>query len=218
MRGAGAEQAEERPLPTIEQVLALADAVKPRYRALVLVAAFSGLRRGELFGLRREHVDLERGTVTVVLQRQQLAHGELIVGPPKSEAGRRTVALPAGALASLADHLSRFTGLAPSDWVFTGEKGGPVREAVWQHEWAKARAGLGMPGLHFHDLMQAAATLAATTGAGVKEIMYRIGHSSPQAALRYQHASARRDLAIAAGIEDLIRLERAATRPEDPSS
>ena len=145
-------------------------------------------------------------------------HDGLIVGPPKSEAGRRTVALPAGALASLADHLSRFTGLAPSDWVFTGEKGGPVREAVWQHEWAKARAGLGMPGLHFHDLRHAAATLAATTGAGVKEIMYRIGHSSPQAALRYQHASARRDLAIAAGIEDLIRLERAATRPEDPSS
>lgn len=47
--------------------------------------------------------------------------------------------------------------------------------------------------------------MAASTGAGVKEIMYRIGHSSPQAALRYQHASARRDFRIAQGISDLIR-------------
>ena len=216
IRGAGAERAEERRLPTVEQVFDLAAAVKPRYRALVLVAAFSGLRRGELFGLRREHVDLERGTVTVALQRQQLAHGELVVGPPKSDAGHRTVALPREALESLAAHLARFTGPAPTDWVFTGDKGGPLREAVWQHEWAKARAWLGLPDLHFHDLRHAAATMAAATGAGVKEIMYRIGHSSPQAALRYQHASARRDLAIAAGIDELIRHERGAFRPESP--
>lgn len=216
IRGAGAERAEERRLPTVEQVFDLAAAVKPRYRALVLVAAFSGLRRGELFGLRREHVDLKRGTVTVALQRQQLAHGELIVGPPKSDAGHRTVALPKEALDPLAAHLDRFTGPGPADWVFTGDKGGPLREAVWQHEWAKARAGLGLSDLHFHDLRHAAATLAAATGAGVKEIMYRIGHSSPQAALRYQHASARRDLAIAAGIDELIRHERAARPPESP--
>jgi len=174
----------------------------------VLVAAFSGLRR--------EHVDLERGTVTVALQRQQLAHGELIVGPPKSDAGHRTVALPKEALDPLAAHLDRFTGPGPADWVFTGDKGGPHREAVWQHEWAKARAGLGLADLHFHDLRHAAATLAAATGAGVKAIMYRIGHSSPQAALRYQHASARRDLAIAAGIDELIRHERAAMPAESP--
>ena len=214
IRGAGAERAEERRLPTVEQVFDLAAAVKPRYRALVLVAAFSGLRRGELFGLRREHIDLERGTVTVAFQRQQLAHGELIVGPPKSDAGHRTVALPREALDPLAAHLERFTGPGPTDWVFTGDKGGPLREAVWQHEWAKARTRLGLPGLHFHDLRHAAATMAAATGAGVKEIMYRIGHSSPQAALRYQHASARRDLAIAAGIDELIRNERG-RRPED---
>lgn len=216
IRSAGAERAEERRLPTVEQVFDLAAAVKPRYRALVLVAAFSGLRRGELFGLQREHVDLEHGTVTVALQRQQLAHGELVVGPPKSDAGHRTVALPHEALDPLAAHLECFTGPSPTDWVFTGDKGGPLREAVWQHEWAKARAALGLPGLHFHDLRHAAATMAAATGAGVKEIMYRIGHSSPQAALRYQHASARRDLAIAAGIDELIRREREAFRPESP--
>lgn len=214
IHGAGAERADERPLPTIDQVFALADAVKPRYRALVLLAALSGLRKGELFGLRREHVDLERGTVTVALQRQQLAHGELVVGPPKSDAGRRTVALPADALVPLGAHLAGFTGPELSAWVFTGDKGGPLREGVWQHEWTTARARLGLGHLHFHDLRHGAATMAAATGAGVKEIMYRIGHSSPQAALRYQHASASRDVRIAEGITELIRRERGADRPD----
>ena len=214
IRGAGAERAGERPLPTVEHVFALADAVKPRYRALILVAAFSGLRRGELFGLRRQHVDLEQGTVTVALQRQQLDSGEIVVGPPKSEAGRRTVSLPAETLDALASHLAEFAGPGPDGWVFTGDKGGPVRQGVWQDEWARARAGLGLEGIRFHDLRHAAATLAAATGAGVKEIMYRIGHSSPQAALRYQHASARRDRRIAEGLSELIRLERGQIRPD----
>lgn len=89
-----------------------------------------------------------------------------------------------------------------------GAKGGPLREAVWQQEWARARQRIGRPDLHFHDLRRVAATLAAATGARVKEIMYSIGHSSPQAALRYQHATARRDRTIAAGISHLIRAER----------
>jgi integrase len=208
IRGAGAEKPADRKLPILKQVFELADVVKPRYRALVLAAAFSGLRRGELFGLHREHVDLDHGTVSVEEQRQQLSSGEHIVGPPKSDAGMRTVALPPEAFVLLVDHLERFVGPEPSAWVFTGDKGGPLREAVWQHQWARARKAVGLPELHFHDLRHVAATLAAETGAGVKEIMYRIGHSTPQAALRYQHASARRDRAIADGISRLIRDER----------
>jgi integrase len=208
IRGAGVEKTPERWLPTVDQVFDIADGVQPRYRALVLVAAFSGLRRGELFGLRRQDVDLDRRTVSVTSQRQQLANGEHIIGPPKSEAGRRTVALPNEAFGPLVEHLSRFTTLDAEAWVFTGVKGGPVREAVWQQEWAQARERIGRPDLHFHDLRHLAATLAASTGAGVKEIMYRIGHSSPQAALRYQHATTSRDIAIANGISRLIRSER----------
>lgn len=208
IRGGGAENAAERKLPTLEDVFALAEAVKPRYRALVFAAAFSGLRRGELFGLRREHVDINERTVTVEEQRLQLANGAQIIGPPKSEAGRRTVALPPEVFDALVDHLDRFVGPQPSAWVFTGDKGGPLREGVWQHEWAQAREEVGLPDLHFHDLRHVAATLAAETGAGVKEIMYRIGHSSPQAALRYQHASLRRDRSIADGISKLIKHQR----------
>jgi integrase len=119
------------------------------------------------------------------VQRQQLSNGQHLVGPPKSDAGVRTVALPREVVGELADHLASFVGPEPSAWVFTGAKGGPLREAVWQTEWERARESVGLPDLHFHDLRHVAATLAAETGAGVKEIMYRIGHSSPQAALRY---------------------------------
>jgi integrase len=207
IRGAGAEHAPERQIPSVEQVFTLADVVKNRYRALVLLAALSGLRRGELFGLRRGDVDAEHRSVTVAVQRQQLANGEHLIGEPKSGAGKRTVALPPEAWDPLVEHLERFTAEGADAWVFTGAKGGPLREAVWQHEWAKARQSIGRPDLHFHDLRHVAATLAAATGAGVKEIMYRIGHASPQAALRYQHATTRRDRAIADGISDLIRFE-----------
>jgi integrase len=152
IRGAGAENAAERKLPTLGQVYELADRVDPRYRALVLAAAFSGLRRGELFGLRRQHIDLDDGTVTVEVQRQQLSNGQHLVGPPKSDAGIRTVALPREVVGELADHLELFVGPARSAWVFTGAKGGPLREAVWQTEWERARESVGLPDLHFHDL------------------------------------------------------------------
>jgi integrase len=72
--------------------------------------------------------------------------------------------------------------------------------------------------LHFHDLRHVAATLAAETGAGVKEIMYRIGHSSPQAALRYQHATQRRDRSIADGISRLITQQRPDDGPPEAKS
>ncbi len=118
IRGAGAENAAERKLPTLDQIFELADLVKPRYRALVLAAAFSGLRRGELFGLRREHVDVEFATVTVEVQRQQLSNGQYIIGPPKSEAGVRTVAVPPEVIAVLEDHVDRFD--AVHDLLDTG--------------------------------------------------------------------------------------------------
>ena len=212
IRGAGAEPAEEREIPTIPQVYELANAVEPRYRALVLLAAFGGLRRGELFGLKRAHVDLVQARVSVEVQRQQLADGSHIIGPPKSDAGRRTVSIPAEGLEPLREHLARWTGPDAESWVFIGSKGGPLRDGVWHQEWDRARQQIGLPELHFHDLRHVAATLTAATGAGVKEIMHRLGHASSEAALRYQHATPARDRAIAEAISRLIRAAGASAK------
>jgi integrase len=210
IKGAGAELTPERRVPTVAQVYELVGAIELRFRAMVLLAAFGGLRRGELFALRRRDLNLLHRTVSVELQRQQGAHGEDIVGPPKTAAGRRTLVLPAEVVAELELHLERFSGTEPDDLVFPGVKGSFLRPHVFQKHWNKARVAVGLPALHFHDLRHVAGTLAATTGAGTKELMHRLGHVSPQAALRYQHATAERDASIADAIDELVRAARSA--------
>ncbi len=114
------------------------------------------------------------------------------------------MAIPAALVAVLEDHLDRFVGSAPDALVFTGDKGGPLERSNWAAQFAKARTSAGLDWLHFHDLRHFAGTTAAQTGATTREIMARLGHSTARAALIYQHASAERDNAIAAGLDALI--------------
>jgi integrase len=208
IRGAGVEQAEERAVPSISEVFAMADAVKPRYRALVLMAAFAGLRRGELFGLTRRSIDPLHRTITVSIQRQENAHGQRLVGPPKTDAAKRTIVVPSEVMVEVELHLAAWAEPGPDGLVFIGAKGDPLRPQVWQTEWNRTRRRLGLDHLHFHDLRHVAGTMAAATGAGTKELMYRLGHVSPQAALRYQHATRERDTVIAEAMGAMIRSAR----------
>ncbi len=125
IKGASVERSRERPVASVGQVEALASAVSERYRALVVLATYCGLRFGELAGLTRHRIDLEAGTVEVVEQLQELTNGTCVVGPPKTEAGRRIVAIPPHLLPVLADHLARFVELDTSALVFTAPEGGP---------------------------------------------------------------------------------------------
>lgn len=209
IKGAGVEPCDERPVPSIDQVYALAGAVAPRYRAMVLLAAFTGLRRGELFALTRADIDLLHRTVRVRMQRQESKRGHALLGPPKTAAGRRTVALPSELVSDLEEHLAEWVGAEPAAMLFVGEKGEPVRPGVWQREWVRARSSIGLDHVHLHDLRHVAGTLAATTGAGTKEIMRRLGHATQEAALRYQHATDERDRVVASGIDRLIQAARA---------
>jgi integrase len=104
IKGAGLERAAEMRHVSIPQLHALAEAVPGRYRALVLVAGYGGLRWGELVGLRRR-VDLAGARIHVVEQVAEVA-GKLILSPPKTAAGERVVVLPAVAVAALAEHLA----------------------------------------------------------------------------------------------------------------
>lgn len=140
----------------------------------------------------------------MVEQRQQLRNGTLIVGPPKTEAGRRIVALPAPLIPEIEAHLAAYGPFDAGGLVFTGSKGGPLRDHVWQAKWAKARSAVGVDDLHFHDLRHVANTLTAACGASTRELMHRMGHVSSAAALRYQHATRDRDAAIAAALGALI--------------
>ncbi|MGE3194421.1 MAG: hypothetical protein AB7K08_13265 [Microbacteriaceae bacterium] len=71
--------------------------------------------------------------------------------------------------------------------------------------WRKARATVGLPGAHFHDLRHAGLTLSAQAGATMAELMKRAGHSTTAAAAVYQHAAAERGRIVAAGLDTALR-------------
>jgi integrase len=100
-----------------------------RYRALVLLAAFGSLRWGEVTALQRCDLDTDAGTVRVRAAYTERTTGQMILGPPKSRAGLRTVSLPAAILPDLAAHLNEHTKPDPDALVFTGTKGGPLRRS-----------------------------------------------------------------------------------------
>jgi integrase len=205
IRGAGVERSAERPIATVEQVYQLADAIEPRYRAMVLLATFCGLRLGELLALRRDRIDVAHLRVIVTDQVVELTDGTRSVGPPKTAASRRVVSIPPHVIVEVEDHLREWVGPEADAPVFTAPEGGIVRRSNFRRRvWDEATRQVGVPALHFHDLRHTGNTLAASTGASTKELMARMGHSSPRAALIYQHATEERDVAIAEGLSRLV--------------
>jgi integrase len=170
----------------------------------VLVAAFGGLRWGELAGLRRKRIDLEAGTVTVAEQLVEV-NGTFSVGPPKSTAGRRTVTLPTAVVAALVEHLANYTEESPDALVFLSSQGRHLRRSNFNRRvWQPATRAAGVEGLRVHDLRHTAGTLATAAGGSLREVMNRLGHSTTVAAVRYQHVMADRDAAIARELNRLI--------------
>jgi integrase len=124
IRGAGVAQGAERPTLSAAEVLHLAEVIFPRYRALGLLAAFSGLRFGELAALRRANLDLRTGRAAVrVIERVYRIDGALDFDTPKSRAGTRTVSIPDALAVELQRHLETYTSPEPDAFVFTSSNG-----------------------------------------------------------------------------------------------
>lgn len=204
IKGASVERTPERPVLTIHESLALAEAIEPRYRMLVLLAVFGSLRWGELLGLTKTDVDLDEATVHV---RQSVAEvgGKLVTKSPKSAAGRRSIALPRWLVDELRPHLAEFAERSDEGRLFVGPKGATPRRGHFTKVWRAAKRGAGIPELvHFHDLRHTGNHLAAASGATTKELMGRMGHASMRAALIYQHRTAARDRLIADALDALL--------------
>ncbi|MCZ0999008.1 tyrosine-type recombinase/integrase [Streptomyces mirabilis] len=204
IKGASTVHTPERPTATVQEVYDLADAIQLRYRALVLLAGFLGLRWGELVGLHRRDIDLDGGALRVRRAVAELNNGQREIKAPKSAAGKRTVAIPGAILPDVRDHLARYAEPGADGRVFVGAKGATPRRNHFNRLWRKACSDAGIKGLHFHDLRHTGNTLAASTGASTRELMARMGHSTARAALIYQHASADRDRLIADAVSGLV--------------
>ena len=112
---------------SVDQVLAIADSVGERLRAMVMLAAFASLQFGEVTALQRQDIDVEGRAVTVQRSFSEVRGQGLVVGPPKSRAGIRTLALPDSLVTLLDQHLRTWVGLEASALVFTTPVGRPVR-------------------------------------------------------------------------------------------
>jgi integrase len=155
---------------------------------MVMVAAYGGLRVGELAGLRRGRMDILTGRVEIAEIAVEVA-GTLHNGSPKTRAGRRSVTLPRSVTKILDDHLAEFTPPDPDAFVFTSPEGSPLRIPIWrQRYWRKAVAEAGLDPLRPHDLRHTAVALWIATGASPLEVSRRAGHTSASFTLdRYGH-------------------------------
>lgn len=203
-----AEGRREMRFLTAEQVAGLATVVEPDWNNLILTAAYTGLRWGELAGLRPERVDLERKVVTVVEQLNELS-GRMEWGPPKTAAGQRSVSLPSGLAELLAEHLMRPIVLG-SGLVFPTPLGEPMRRSNFARRvWTPAVESVGLSGLRFHDLRHTAVALAISKGAHPKVLQERMGHSSVIVTLdRYGHLYEGLDGHVADSLDELFRAFR----------
>ena len=210
IKGAGEERSAERPALTVGQVYELVDLVPERWKAFMLLKTFASMRWGEITALTRRDVDLEKRTVRISRQFVSIPGG-LRLGPPKSRAGIRVVSFPAAILPELMHHLETFAAPGLDGLVFPNEHGQPFLRGNFNKAvpWSDIARELGVSALHLHDLRHTGNTLAAQSGASLRDLMVRMGHDSPAAALIYQHASRAADEAIAAALDLQVNAHRA---------
>ena len=208
------------PLPKIEreemrfltpaEIVHLAEVIHPRYRALVFVGAYGGLRIGELAGLRRRSCrsdarsghrgrDRHRGEGQAVLRAAQDA---------SQPANGRAAALRRPPAPSA----SRGTG-SPNSHVFTAPNGGPLRIPSFRARfWVPATKAAGLEGLRIHDLRHTAVALWIAAGATPKEVAVRAGHTSVSFTLdRYGHLYPESDTTL----RDRLEALHSTVRPAD---
>ena len=205
IRGAGSAKRVHKIQPlTLQELATLVDTMPERYKLMTLLAAWCGLRFGELTELRRRDIDITNGVIRVRRAVTRVS-GSFVVGTPKSDAGTRDVAIPPHLMPMLKAHL-RTNTTGGRDALLFPAAGDPTRHlapASLYRVFYKAREAAGRPDLRWHDLRHTGAVLAAQTGATLAELMGRLGHSTPQAALRYQHAAQGRDAQIAAALSKI---------------
>jgi integrase len=208
IRGGGSTTRAKKVEPaTTDQLAALVEATPDKYRLMMLLASWCAMRFGELAELRRKDINLKTGTIRI-RRGVVRAAGKKVIGGPKSAAGSRDVAIPPHLLPMLQDHLERHAQPGADGLVFPSRAGDNLQPSTLYRVFYPAREAAGRPDLRFHDLRHTGAVLAAQAGATLAELMGRLGHATPAAALRYQHAAADRDQEIARRLSAMAEVQK----------
>jgi integrase len=209
---------QSRRVPQPEELASLAAAIDPESEAMVWLGALLGLRWGECAGLRVGRIDFLAQKVHVVEQVTRARHGLMVVGPPKSEAGRRALGAPAALIEMLAAHMRRrgLTVNDPDALLFTEANGDLLDYSNWRSRvWLPACKAVGLGGLVFHDLRRVNATALVAEGVDLKTAQSRLGHSDPRLTLAI-YAQATTDGDAAAAELVAARLMPPGSRSETP--
>jgi integrase len=166
---------------TPAHVASIAAATPEPYRAMVWIGAVLGLRWGEVAGLQMGSVDVRQGVVTVLGQLGR----DGALGPPKSDAGRRSLSMPEALAELIEQHVAgRAIGDDPESLLFVSPEGAPLDYTNWRRRvWLPAVAAAGIPEVGFHDLRRAAATALVVERVDLKTAQTRLGHSDPRLTL-----------------------------------
>jgi integrase len=207
----GSTVTRKRPITVLrtDDYALLVKAMPERYRAMVMLATWTALRFGELAELRRGDVDIEPDDSAGVLHvRRAVARtkGKVHRDHTKTEAGVRDVAIPPHLVPAIAEHLRDHVAPESRALLFPAPRGDNLHPTSLYTDggYYAARESIGRPDLRFHDLRHTGAVLAAQSGATVADLMARLGHSTPAAAMRYQHTAAGRDALIAARMSEMM--------------
>jgi integrase len=187
---------------SVEELATLTAAMPQRLALMVTLASWCAMRFGELVELRRTDVDLSDEVIRI-RRAAVRTKGAYTTTTPKSDAGIRDVAIPPHVIPLIETHLAKFVDTGRDSLLFPADHGGHLQPSTLNRHWYRARAAAGRNDLRWHDLRHSGAVLAAATGASLAELMARLGHSTPQAAMRYQHAAKGRDREIAALLSKL---------------
>lgn len=181
--------------PTTSEVLAIARSIASRYRLAVLIAAFAGLRFGELTELRRKDVIFSTGNEGFQLRVERAVTyvgGEFVVGPPKSRASVRTIPITRELEVEFRKHLLSMEDKSDDALVFPGERGQHLRNDIFAKSFKRALKKAGArDGITPHSLRHHAASYFAKVGANLPELKEWLGDSSTVAATRYLHSTDR---------------------------
>ena len=159
---------------------------------------FTGLRRGELLGLKWDAIDLDRGVLSVVRTLERVHHKGLLVGEPKSRSSKRAVSLPSTAVAVLrelqarqaAQRLMAGPAWADEGFLFTRADGHPLDPDSASKAFLRLMRQMSIEGVHLHTVRHTHATLLLENGVHLKVIQSRLGHESIQiTADTYAHVS-----------------------------
>lgn len=201
------ERSEQRFL-TVDEIHDLADTIDSKYRLMVLLGGYAGLRFGELAALKVSSLGVGLRTVTVTETLTDV-RGQVTIGPPKTRAGVRTVSLPGFLVGELEQHLA---AMDPADGLlFPSPAGGPIRPSNWRRRvWAPAVNAAGFGWCTPHSLRHSQVALLIEAGEQPLTIAKRLGHTSVRTVLDvYGHLFPGADEAAAEKLDEKSRTRRA---------